>query len=152
MIATATDHLGTGIPTPVREVGTKKITEIDTGPPRAHANTLPPIPAPLPSTWPEILDLAGRAAASGVRQWMHDGKDDPGGRPPPARTSVATVLALALSIVNVIALAAAIIGHQLGNSSFEIEMAAQRQAIYALIDVLAEKNPEVRSAERHLQR
>jgi hypothetical protein len=158
MIATPTDTMG--IPEAITPTGTSRITlGMGTAPPRVQGNvqaqmqTQPPGAAPpSPATWPEFIDLAGRAAASGVRQWMHESKTEPAGGAPSPRGSLVPVLALTMSIVNVIALAAAIVGHQLGNSSFEVEMAAQRQAIYALIDVLAEKNPEVRSAERHLQR
>jgi len=171
MIANAVEHLGAGIPNVVREEGTKRITDIGTGPPRAHAQGQPPAAPPLPSTWPEILDLAGRAAASGVRQWMLDAKTDPvGPRPPPSRGSILSVIAFVLSVIAIVGVVASVLAHQLGSASYEVQQAEanqafreelaaqresiadQREAIYLLIDVLCVNDPRVCAVERKLQR
>jgi hypothetical protein len=172
----ATETLGNGIPTEVRN--DRRTTKVGIGPPTpSEMNTQPhPMAQTQPTTWPEyVADLTGRAGASAVRQWMHEAKTDTSGRPPApptpsVRLAVIALLALILSVLAIVGVAVAVISHQMGSSAYEVQqaeanqafretlaaqseaIAAQRDAFYLLIDVLCESNPKVCLVERKLQR
>jgi hypothetical protein len=125
----------------------------------------------IPGTWPELADLLGRAGASSVRQWMHEAKADPGGKPPStSRGNALSVIALVIAIIALAGVIASVLAHQVGSASYEVQqaeanqafreelaaqresIALQREAIYLLIDVLCVNDPRVCAVERKLQR
>lgn len=148
------DSMSHGIPSIVRGDRTQPITMQETGPPQSQA----------PMTWQqEIVDTAVKAAMAGMRQLLSDSKSTEPSKHPGGGRNVLAIIAMVLGIMANIGVAAIVVGHELGNSAYEKaqaennqavrdELAAQRRAIYGLIDVLAITNPEVRVVERDLQR
>lgn len=145
---------------PVSILGDRSTTRItvppDTGPPQA---ALQGQHQQAGQTWEaRVGEIAARAAMAGVGELMKGaGPGEAKGRP------FTAALALTLAIMANLGLVAAVAAHQIGNTAYEAEqnennrllreeLAAQRRAIYGLIDVLAESDPRVRVVERDLQR
>lgn len=152
----------TGIPVAITEGrGTHRIAlPPDTGPP----------PAAQTGQWQPQTPIGevARVAAQETVAYLRSRDSSPGPPPDRPRGWVAIVAVLGFTL-GVLANAGIVVGailHQTGNTEFEEkqtrqydalakelaaqreEMAAHRVAIYALIDVLAKTNPDVRDVER----
>lgn len=163
----------TGIPSLVRDGRTNPIAiGVDTGPPPGAQVNAPQSQSTMPPWQPQTwAGEVARVTAQETVNYLKSRDDDPKDKPEHPRPWVGIIAAIGFTLA-VLANAGLVVGaimHENGNSKFEDgqarhydaltkelaavreDMAAHRMAIYALIDVLAKTQPDVRDVERNFR-